>query len=146
MGLNAARQDGGECLTLTVLSLHFTDIGLSPFCKIYAGGSLAVHLWNDTNVKNAGKEINSAQEKQRWVPPSIIAAGRTMHLSDISEICKKKKTCAPLGAEGSCLSATSSHAQPWAGPQPAVPEGRCRLTDAEETDGEADSGRTLLLC
>lgn len=57
--MSSARQDGGEHLTLTVLSLLFREITLLLLLRVYAGGSLACASlkWH---ISQAGNEINSA--------------------------------------------------------------------------------------
>lgn len=44
MCLNASKEDGGEYLTLTVLSLPFGDIALLTLRRVYAWCDLPVHL------------------------------------------------------------------------------------------------------
>lgn len=73
--VTSARQDSGEHLILTV-SFH-------PFSDFVCREVTCLSMNKMTHVEKGIDEINSAL--------SIIGAGRTMHLDDISEICKN--TC-----------------------------------------------------
>lgn len=120
------------------------------------------------HISHAGTEINAAHlhrnSRDGFLSPSP-AAGRAMHLCDVSEICGnvffKKKNPNSLhpragpgggGVQGGFMSVNGIVSCPTlkeastCRPEGQTQTDRRRLTDVEEADTQADPQRNLSLC